>query len=57
MDETLREKIRALAEAHGLAPEVLEKALLSGEMPEELAQAMAAVLGDVGRFGKVAGQS
>lgn len=52
MDESLRETIRALAGKHGLDPELLEASLLSGDIPEELAQGMAEVLGDIGRFGE-----
>ena len=50
MDESLRETVRALAEKHGLDPELLEASLLSGDIPEELAQGMAEVLDDIGRF-------
>jgi len=50
MDDGLRERIRELAERSGLRPEVLEDSLLSGPMPDDLAQAVARVLAETGRF-------
>ncbi len=50
MDETLREKIRTLADKHGLDPAELEAVFLSGDIPPELVQAMEAVMGDVSMF-------
>ncbi|WP_319470425.1 hypothetical protein [uncultured Pseudodesulfovibrio sp.] len=50
MDDALREKIRVLAEKNGLAPEVLEEMLGTGTVPEELEQAMTALMGDISRF-------
>lgn len=52
MDDAQREQIRRLAEENGLDPAALEAVFFSGDMPEELEQAIAAVLGDVGLFGK-----
>ena len=54
MDDEVRETILALAEKRGLDPELLEQALLSGDIPEPLARAMADVLADVSRFGEAA---
>ena len=54
MDEEVRTIILALAEKRGLDPELLEQALLSGDIPEALAKAMADILADVGRFGEAA---
>jgi hypothetical protein len=54
MDEEVRKILLALAEKRGLDSELLEQALLSGDIPEPLAKAMADVLADVGRFGKAA---
>lgn len=51
MEEGLREQIRTLAEANNLDPEALEAALVSGDMPDEMLQAMQAVLGDLDLFG------
>lgn len=52
MDDAQREHIRRLAVDNNLDPAALEALFLSGEIPEELEQAMAAVLGDVGLFGQ-----
>ena len=54
MDDEVRRIILALAEKRGLDPELLEQALLSGDIPEALARAMADILGDVARFGEAA---
>ena len=50
MDEDLRERIRELAQRHGVRPEVLEDSLLSGPMPDDLSRAVAEVLAEAGRF-------
>lgn len=56
MDEDLRETLRRLAEEHGLDLELLEQAMLSGDIPESLARAMGDVLDDVARFGEAVGK-
>lgn len=55
MDDALREQIRTLAEQHGLDPAVLESAFSSGDMPEELEQAMTLILGDISLFHQALG--
>lgn len=52
MDEALREQIRQLAESNGLDPAALEPLFQSGEVPDEVQEAIAAVLGDVELFDK-----
>lgn len=56
MDDSIRQSLRKLAEEHGLDLELLEQALLSGDIPESLAQSMAEVLGDIGRFDEASGK-
>ncbi len=50
MDDALRKQIQALAEQHGIDPARLEEIFASGAIPQELEQALATVLGDVGFF-------
>lgn len=56
MDDAILETIRKLAEEHGLDPETLMAAFASGDMPEELEQAMNAVLVDLGTFSQALGK-
>ena len=50
MDQDLRERIRELAQRHGVRPDVLEDSLLSDPMPDDLSRAVAEVLAEAGRF-------
>jgi len=50
MDGDLAERARALAEAGGQDPALLEAALCSGGMPDDLADAVANVLAETARF-------
>lgn len=50
MDDSLRERIQALAEAQGIDPAELEQLFNGGGLPDELMEAMSMVLGDVGDF-------
>lgn len=50
MTDDLKERIRTLAEEHGLDPDYLEQTLLMTDIPEEMAQAMGASLDDLARF-------
>lgn len=52
MDQVLREQIRQLAESNGLNPAAMESLFQSGELPNEVQEAIAAVLGDVELFDK-----
>ncbi|WP_419785919.1 hypothetical protein [Pseudodesulfovibrio sp.] len=53
MDEELREHIRSLAEEMEVASEPLEASLLSEGMPEDLAEAVAEVVGETSRFAEM----
>jgi len=50
MDDTLRNKIRELAEENDLDPEQLETLFDGAPMPEALEKAVESVLGDVELF-------
>lgn len=50
MDDTLKEKIKELAEENDLDPEQLEMLFNGAPMPEALEKAVESVLGDVELF-------
>jgi len=50
MDKHLEDAIRALAQGHGVAPEVLLAGFASVDMPPELARTVAAVLDGIDRY-------
>nr|WP_321259580.1 hypothetical protein [uncultured Pseudodesulfovibrio sp.] len=51
MDEKTIEELRTLAEENGIDPEVLLAIAEADGLPEDLQNAIAAVLGDVATFG------
>ena len=51
MDETTRNTIVALAEQNGIAPDQLLAIATADGLPQDLQQAMAAILGDITIFG------
>ncbi|BCS88733.1 hypothetical protein [Pseudodesulfovibrio sediminis] len=52
MDDTTADLIRALAEKNGLDPDTILAIETADGLPEELRDAMAAVLGDLTMFGQ-----
>lgn len=50
MEESVRQAILTLAEKSGVDADMLLAAFSSGDMPDELQQAVTAVLGDVDLF-------
>ncbi|QJB55561.1 hypothetical protein [Pseudodesulfovibrio sp. zrk46] len=55
MDNELKERIQALAEAQGMDSTELEQLFNAGGLPDELMEAMTLVLGSIGDFGKEQG--
>jgi len=56
MDGDLGERVRALAEAAGQDPAILEATLSSGGLPDDLVRAVADVLAETARFAATGGR-
>jgi len=56
MDEATLDRIRAAARQNSIDPDELLAAVNTRELPDELQDVIAAILGDIGIFGKEPGE-